>query len=390
MIISNIKFYIIDMMYDNLINFYTKDIYLILTEKKKVKGTTVKSDPKTGISVSDEEDYIYDKLKEMYGAKNIKRQWKDKEKYPWFADFYIEKENLIIEYESHWTHGRKEWDPKNPKHQDELKWLKSKNNEFYDRTIDTWTRLDPEKKATAEKNGFKFLRFYNIDEFDKWFNNPTLSYEDYKEPIALQYSDIKTNKYYHDKEEKDRWNDGRAKNSPNEDKVKKHTKEKDKKESLNLFNMIESYFDDINNMSEENQIIEVTDQPSNLYYIDNPSEKVQLAAVKVFGGALKWIMKLKKDGRLKKDPSNLVIKTAIENYPFAIVNLPTSLQTQELQLLAISNKPNSILYIWNPTEETWKKLKELYPQYFDILYNNWLENYYDRQAKRRLKFNKNN
>ena len=37
----------------------------LLYEKKKVKGTTVVSDPDTGISVSDEENYVYDKLKQL-------------------------------------------------------------------------------------------------------------------------------------------------------------------------------------------------------------------------------------------------------------------------------------------------------------------------------------
>lgn len=200
----------------------------LLYEKKKVKGTTVVSDPDTGISVSDEENYVYDKLKEIYGAKDIDKQFKDKEKFPWNADFYIPSENMIIEYRSHWTHGRKKYNPNDPKHQEELDWLKSKHNEFYDRTIDTWTRLDPEKEKTALKNGFKYVVFYNIDEFEKWLENPSLTYEEYKEPIALKYSDVHTDKYYHDKEQKDRWNDGRDKDSPNDNKVEKHKKDKNK------------------------------------------------------------------------------------------------------------------------------------------------------------------
>lgn len=353
----------------------------LLYEKKKVKGTTVVSDPDTGISVSDEENYVYDKLKEIYGAKDIDKQFKDKEKFPWNADFYIPSENMIIEYRSHWTHGRKKYDPKDPKHQEELDWLKSKHNEFYDRTIDTWTRLDPEKEETALKNGFKYVVFYNIDEFEKWLENPSLTYEEYKEPIALKYSDVHTDKYYHDKEQKDRWNDGRDKNSPNEDKVEKHKKDKeDKKESI--FELFEAIFDDINNMSEDEQIKAVIDQPTNIFYIDNPSEKVQIAACKAYGGALKFIMKLRKEGRLQSEPSNVVLKTAIENYPFAIVNLPTSMQTQELQSLAINGKPNAILYIWKPTDQTWLELKKQYPQYFDMLYKNWSENNAERQARK--------
>jgi hypothetical protein len=351
----------------------------LLYEKKKVKGTTVVSDPDTGISVSDEENYVYDKLKEKYGAKDIDKQFKDKETFPWNADFYIKSENMIIEYRSHWTHGRKKYNAEDPKHQEEVDWLKSKNNEFYDRTIDTWTRLDPEKEETAIKNGYKYVVFYNIDEFEKWFENPSLTYEEYKEPIALKYSDIKTDSYYHNKEQKDRWNDGRDKDSPNEDKVQKHKKDKQEESIYELF---ESIFDEINHMSEEEQIAEVSSQPASILYIDNPSEKVQLAACNVYGGALKFIMKLYKDGRLQSAPSDEVLKTAILNYPCAIVNLPGSRQTQEFQSLAVELNPNSIYYIWNPTEQTWGEIKKLYPQYFNMLYKNWSENYADRQARK--------
>lgn len=369
------------MLYDNLINLYIENFDSILDEKKKVKGTTVKSDPKTGISISDEEDYVYDKLKDMYGSKDIERQYKDKEKYPWSADFYIKSENMIIEYESHWTHGRKKYQPDNPKHQEELEWLKSKNNEFYDRAIDTWTRLDPEKEETALKNGYKYLRFYNIDEFNKWFEDPSLTYEEYMEPIALKYDDIKTNKYYHDKEEKDRWNDGRDKDSP----MKGKDRLKVKDESLDFSRIVEALFDDLNNAPENEQIQKIIEQPVNIYYIDNPSEKVQLAAVNEYGGVLKFIMKLWQEGRLDHEPSDAVKRAAIINHPFAIVNLRPSMQTQELQNLAIEGHANAIYLIWRPTEETWKLVKKLYPQYFDMLYKNWSENAADRAAKKAAK-----
>jgi hypothetical protein len=139
------------------------------------------------------------------------------------------------------------------------------------------------------------------------------------------------------------------------------------------------------NLSEDEQIKTVTDDPAHILYINNPSEKVQLAAVKTYGGALKDIFKLKRDGRLQSGPSDMIIRAAIENYPFAIVNLPTSMQTQELQSLAVSKKPNAVLYIWKPTEQTWQELKDQYPQYFDVIYKNWSENYAERQARKAAK-----
>ena len=139
------------------------------------------------------------------------------------------------------------------------------------------------------------------------------------------------------------------------------------------------------NLSEDEQIEAVKYNPANIEYIDNPSEKVQLAAVNIYGGVLGWLMKMKRDGRLQSEISDAVKYAAIKQYPFAIAGLPTSMQTQELQSLAVSEMPNAVLYIWKPTEETWNVLKKNFPQYFDIIYKNWNENYAERQARKAAK-----
>lgn len=158
-----------------------------LTEKKKDRKTNVVTDKETGISISDGENYIYDKLKEKYGAKDIERQYTDEEKYPYSADFYIPSENMIIEYSKHWTHGRKKYNPDDPQHQKEVEELKKAHNAFSDRAIDTWTRVDPEKEQTAKDAGYKYLVFYNMREFDKWFEDPSLTYEEYADPDPMIY-----------------------------------------------------------------------------------------------------------------------------------------------------------------------------------------------------------
>lgn len=137
-----------------------------------------------GVPSSEGEDIIYEKLKEMYPE--VKRQYKSEE-FPYFADFYIPSENMLIDYSKHWTHGRKKFDPDNEEHQAELADLKSNDGAFYKRAVDTWTRVDPEKEQTAKDAGFKYLVFYNMREFDKWFENPELTYEEYADPDPLLY-----------------------------------------------------------------------------------------------------------------------------------------------------------------------------------------------------------
>jgi len=151
------------------------------------KKTKVISDPKTGVSVSKDEDYIYEKLKEKYGT--VERQYKDEERYPWVVDFYIPSEDLFIEYLKHWTHGRRVYNPNDPSCQEDVEWLKSKaaDNEFYQRCLDQWTIKDPEKQKYAEDNGIQLVVLYNLREFDTWFANPEMKYIQYADPDSLQY-----------------------------------------------------------------------------------------------------------------------------------------------------------------------------------------------------------
>ena len=142
-----------------------------------------------GISTSDDEDAIYDMLVEKYGKSDVERQYKDEDRYPYECDFYIKSEDLFIEYLKHWTHGRRKYNPDDPSCQDDVKWLegKAKDNAFYERCLRQWTEKDPEKFQTAEENGIKLLVFYNIREFLAWYENPELTYEEYKDPDPLQY-----------------------------------------------------------------------------------------------------------------------------------------------------------------------------------------------------------
>jgi hypothetical protein len=153
-----------------------------LEEKKKSKVKTGDD----GKSTSEQEDMMYERLKELFPGQKIYRNWKEAELYPWKADFYIPDEKLILEYEKHITHGRRRFEG-TPEDLEDLKWLESFDNDFYRRIIDTWTVKDPEKLKTAEENGFRHETFYNMEEFDKWAENTNLTYDEYKAPHPLQY-----------------------------------------------------------------------------------------------------------------------------------------------------------------------------------------------------------
>ena len=59
---------------------------------------------------SKEEDEYYETLCSTYGIDNVIRQYSDP-RYPFNCDFYIISEDLFIELNRHWTHGRHQFNP---------------------------------------------------------------------------------------------------------------------------------------------------------------------------------------------------------------------------------------------------------------------------------------
>ena len=116
------------------------------------------------------EDLIFEKLSLKF--KEVKRQYKSEE-YPFVCDFYIPSLNLYIEYQGTWTHGNYAFDPLNQKCLEQLnEWIKkSKKSQFYQNAIDVWTIKDVEKRTIAKQNNLNYLEFFNMKEFEKWYNN---------------------------------------------------------------------------------------------------------------------------------------------------------------------------------------------------------------------------
>lgn len=107
------------------------------------------------------EEELYSKLVEQYGEHNVKRQYYDKERYPYHCDFYIPSEDLFIELNAHWTHGEEPFDNTKSEHQDLLLQWKSKNSKYYENAIYVWTDLDVRKLNTLRTNKLNFKLIYN-------------------------------------------------------------------------------------------------------------------------------------------------------------------------------------------------------------------------------------
>ena len=124
-----------------------------LTQKKNNTFNTSKS-----------EDESYKLLSEKFP--DIIRQYKS-ELYPFYCDFYIPSLDLYIECNYHWTHGNKLYEGTNEDNVLLEEW-KTKNTNYYNNAIYTWTNLDIRKYNIAKENRLNYKIFYNIDELKNW------------------------------------------------------------------------------------------------------------------------------------------------------------------------------------------------------------------------------
>lgn len=149
-------------------------------------------DKDSGYNVSDDENYYWEKIKEKWpDAKKSQTldEFRNPENHrPWQIDILLPDEKIMIQANGHLKHGRRPYNPEDPNCQADVDWLKSKKGDFYDKVLYTWTELDPLKRKIAKELGYRYLEFFNIAEFDKWYENPELTYEEYKNPPkSLQY-----------------------------------------------------------------------------------------------------------------------------------------------------------------------------------------------------------
>ena len=105
---------------------------------------------------------LYNELLEKYNNCTIYKQYKDKDRYPYYCDFYIPEEDLFIELNAHWTHGGRPFDPDDEFCQKQLEvWKeKAKTSKFYEAAIETWTIRDVNKRNCALKNNLNYKVIY--------------------------------------------------------------------------------------------------------------------------------------------------------------------------------------------------------------------------------------
>ena len=89
-----------------------------------------------------------------------KRQYRSKV-YPFNCDFYLPKYDLYIEIQASWTHGGHPYNEESDK--TILEAWKSKNTDYYDNAIETWTKRDVRKREIARQNQLNYLEIFSDD-----------------------------------------------------------------------------------------------------------------------------------------------------------------------------------------------------------------------------------
>lgn len=122
-------------------------------------------------SKPEEELYLY--IKERFPS--VKRQYKDKERYPYFCDFYIPELDLFLELNGNWTHGNHSYDMNSKEDNSILNiWKeKSKEHPMYLSAIKTWVVSDVNKRNKAKENHLNFKEVWNLDEGKEFINKLT-------------------------------------------------------------------------------------------------------------------------------------------------------------------------------------------------------------------------
>ena len=139
--------------------YATGEIQSKAVETRRKKGTFNTSKPEKDILVL---------LKEKFP--DVVYQYRS-ELYPFDCDFYIPSLNLYVEFQGHWTHGFKPFEGTEEDLAELDKWKqKALTSKFYRNAIDVWTELDVKKRQLARKNELNWIEFFNMDQFNEWYN----------------------------------------------------------------------------------------------------------------------------------------------------------------------------------------------------------------------------
>lgn len=118
------------------------------------------------------EEQLHSRLCEIFGPKDVKRQYNSDNRYPFNCDFYIVSRDMFIELNASWVHCCHWFDESNLNDVHIADTWRQKNTKYYDVAVHTWTVRDVKKRNIAKDNKLNYVVFWDNDLADAslWFD----------------------------------------------------------------------------------------------------------------------------------------------------------------------------------------------------------------------------
>lgn len=135
-------------------------------EMQRRRYNTMKKNHTFNSSSTEEELFIYIKSK----FPTVVRQYKDKERYPYFCDFYIPELDYFIELQGYYTHGKH---PFNPNSEEDLQLIEQYKERYGPecQAITIWSIKDVEKRECAKRNNLNFKEVWSLEDGKNFVND---------------------------------------------------------------------------------------------------------------------------------------------------------------------------------------------------------------------------
>lgn len=168
----------------------TKSRYTYEQKQHRIDAMNKTKRQNKSFNTSKPQDNLKLWLISQYGEDNVFCEYKDV-RYPYYCDFYIKSEDLFIELNAHFTHGKHPFDSSNEDDAAMLEYLQSKpqiyidkksqkeKKSYYNRVINVWTVRDPVKIETAIRNHLKMIVIYASGNVYKYNTDIELGFKPY-------------------------------------------------------------------------------------------------------------------------------------------------------------------------------------------------------------------
>ena len=135
-------------------------------EMQERRYNTMKRNHTFNSSSTEEEFFLY--IKSRFPT--VVRQYKDKNRYPYFCDFYIPELDYFIELQGYYTHGKHPFDPNSNEDLQLIEYYKKKYGEDC-QPITIWSIKDVEKRECAKRNNLNFKEVWSLEDGKNFVND---------------------------------------------------------------------------------------------------------------------------------------------------------------------------------------------------------------------------